>query len=398
MNKDVLKIISDRVNRCLFRFGYSYKYSNYNLFGNYFEYGNKVYACRYYKKYFQYFMYELCDLSKNTIGKLNELDSFIFRKKMGILDEGICVSWEDVALACQMKEVNVRNHFKKAADNLISYFIDYSYYHFLEDIMREDIDKRSIYLEELFPFESFSEYNDKYYKYSIDGKYISLHTVGDLCELDTKQFRNGLHMHGDRGTIILHRLHCLGLGLSDENAKDISNVSEKDILLEMPISTLNFSNKVRKYFETRGVYNILGVCLTHPYYWGKGYGEQSKREVIDKIHTLGLTFRDEKEDNIRGTSEFYNTVEDALLKKLDFLQSERASIVKQISQIDSFIAESMVNGDSSLTSNLEDDRKRLFVTFKAISVQINKITYEICNRDIKIEELKKKLARDSQYN
>lgn len=305
--------------------------------------GNKFNAtkfmCRFYPKYFDVLLDEICDLSKKTVFRMSEESTWLLRKRLKVFD-GEDVSLTDYDIANQLGKIenSIKTLYYKVCDELRMNFIDYSFENFIIDIQTNNITLDDINFCELFP------YDDSLIECLLNS--YKTQNLGELCKYGSLSdvlfgcLGDNVVLVDAKVKSIIHRLRFLGVGSSYSDGLNFTN---RDFLLEKPISSLGLSLRTLNKLYFQRIYTIGMLCvLNYDYFINfKGIGAVAASEIVTKIHGVGLTFSNEKAEEVVGDVaklvyelKKLDDRERELVLKLSMIQNERSLIYSKLSEIE----------------------------------------------------------------
>lgn len=253
------------------------------------------------KKRIEAFLDDIYDLSKDEVYSLTQSQTFIFRKKFGVLDNGLGMKQNEIAQEMGITRQAISLQIQNIMNKVIPYIIYTG-----EDNKTFDVDKiLSLPLEEVgLPIRPYSCL-----------KRAGLTNLGDIMHLTSQDIMK-IYSLGTKGRKELEdTIHSYGLKFVDEIERDRANamlenlreISEQNAdmneeLLDVSICFIGLSPRACNCLKRGNIDTLKDlVSLTIPELSRfPSLGETLLNEIRNKVHSYGLIFKDEQKVDIDG--------------------------------------------------------------------------------------------------
>jgi len=251
------------------------------------------------KKRIEAFLDDIYDLSKDAVHSLTKSQTFIFRKRFGVLDNGLGMKQSEIAQEMGITRQAISLQIQNIMNKVIPYIICTG-----EDNKTFDAAKIfALPLEEVgLPIRPYSCL-----------KKAGLTNLGDIMHLTSQEIMK-IYSLGTKGKKELEdTIHSYGLKFIDEIEQDKANamleslceiaVQDDDIneeLLEVSICFIGLSSRAYNCLRRSNIdtlKDLIGLTIPELSRF-PSLGETLLDEIRNKVHSYGLSFKDEQKVDI----------------------------------------------------------------------------------------------------
>lgn len=255
------------------------------------------------------FVNDLYDSTKPRVEPLNEKDTLMLRKIYGTLD-GACKSQSSIAEETNTTRANINRKVNKIYKKVLES---------IQIIKYEDIEDKNLDLGTL-----------TIYEIGLDTrichclKRIGIENLEELSSLSIKDLRKINQLGKSSYEKIIETVHGYGVKFKNEEYKnhldDVLREKDQTIkkqeLMDLMITEVDFPSITYHALKKHGIKTISDIVAlkTEDFLRIPNIGQERCREIIDKIHKLGLYFTDENRKHEKSNLEIVLEEEDLEVK------------------------------------------------------------------------------------